>query len=91
MRERKRAVPSATGSVLSIACMDVFESEGNEEEGGQAPCYALTLTALIYHTGSFHITIWTVQGLHIHLVLANKLEKIKTMCCFRVREKVRAK
>lgn len=57
----------------------VFESEGNEEEGGQAPCCVLILTAFVCHTGSCYIMVQTVQGLHIHLVLANKQEKAKTV------------
>lgn len=51
---------------------DAFVSEGNEEEGGQAPCCVLILTAFICHTGSCYITVQTVQGLRIDLVLANK-------------------
>lgn len=51
---------------MEVCCRvhaDAFESEGKGEEGGEVPCHALILTALICHTGSCYIMVQTVQGL----------------------------
>lgn len=65
---------------MEVCCcvhVSVFELDRNKEKGGQAPCCALILTAFICHTGSCYIMVQTLQGLCIHLVLANKWEQAK--------------
>lgn len=72
---------------MEVCCCvhgDAFVLDGNEEEGGQAPCCALILTAFICHTGSCYVMVQAVQGLHVHLVLADKWEQAKTTCCYGV-------
>lgn len=45
---------------------DTLELGGSEEEGGQAPCCVLILTALICHAGSSYTMAQSAQGLRVH-------------------------
>lgn len=63
---------------------DTLELEGSEEEGGQAPCCVLVLTAFICHAGSSYTTVQSAQGLRAHSALANNQSKLKRRAGTRV-------